>query len=270
MPNEADIMARVRLELGDEPESFQTVIEGDGNTETYDIPVGEIDPASLIAYTVTNNVRTDLTSPANYSFDAESNSITLVSVINPGTFLFVQGYSVGMFTNEEVQQFVRDAVLMHVYGTETRDRYRDVNGFIKYRSTARDIYSLPEIEVLPVAILATINALWTLSTDASTDIDIISAEGTNIPRTQRFAQLHSQISALTDRYKEYCAKLNVGMYRIEMMTLRRVSLTTGRYIPVFTQREYDDTTYPQRHIPQIDSQDEDLNGPPSPAFGMGF
>jgi len=270
MPSEADIIKRVRLELGDEPKGFQTVVEGDSVTTTYDIPVGEIDPATLVVYTLTGSTHTTLSSPGNYTFDQESSSISLHDAIDPGTFLFVQGNSVGMFTDTELQQFVRDAVVQHTYGTSSRHRYRDSHGFIQYEVVERDIYSLPEIEILPVAILASVNALWTLSTDASTDIDIISAEGTNIPRTQRFAQLHTQIAALTDRYRDYCMRLNVGLYRIEMLTLRRVSLSTGRYVPVFTHKEYDDTAYPGRQIPEIDSQDTDPYGPASPAFGMGY
>jgi hypothetical protein len=47
--------------------------------------------------------------------------------------------------------------------------------------------------------------------------------------------------------------MNIGRYKIEMLTLRRVSKTTGRYVPIYIDREFDDwTIYPVRVFPPID------------------
>jgi hypothetical protein len=102
-------------------------------------------------------------------------------------------------------------------------------------------------------------------TDAATDIDITTAEGTHIPRAQRFGQLEQMISALTERYKSLCSLLGVGLYRIEVSNLRRVSRQTGRLVPLYVEREYDDNSLPERIVAPIDRRNADPDGPPSPA-----
>jgi hypothetical protein len=71
-----------------------------------------------------------------------------------------------------------------------------------------------------------------------------------------------QIAALEDRYVKDCLVLNVGPYRMEVGDLRRVSQTTGRLVPLFKARDYDDHRYPVRKLPPIDSQYEDASGVP--------
>jgi hypothetical protein len=68
------------------------------------------------------------------------------------------------------------------------------------------------------------------------------------------------------RYEELCHQLGVGLDRIEMLDLRRVSRQTGRLIPLFVEKEYDDYSLPKRKIPAIDSQNEDASGIPSIAY----
>ena len=81
--------------------------------------------------------------------------------------------------------------------------------------------------------LAEINALWRMAIDASTDVDIQTAEGTNIERSQRYCQLMGMIDELTTHYMQWCGQLNVGMFRDETLEMRRVSQTTGRLVPLF-------------------------------------
>ena len=79
-----------------------------------------------------------------------------------------------------------------------------------------DLSNIPDVEGVLVALRATIDALWALATDAATDIDISSADGTTVPRSQRYRQLREQIDGLTARYNHIAAMLNVGLDRIEM------------------------------------------------------
>jgi hypothetical protein len=180
-----------------------------------------------------------------------------------------EGVAFGMFTDDELEQYVRDALLQHTYGQTDTTRYRDGNGFIQFDRVAKSIQNLPEVEELPVGLLAAINAMWDLITDAATDIDVSTSEGTHIPRSQRFAQMTNAVDRLQSRYREVCAQLNVGLYRIEVMNLRRVSRTNNRLVPIYREREYDETTLPTRIVPEIDSRDLDPDGPPSQAFGQG-
>jgi hypothetical protein len=130
-----------------------------------------------------------------------------------------------------------------------------------------DLSNLPDVEGTLVALRATIDALWALATDASTDIDIASADGTSVPRSQRFTQLREQIDGMTARYNQLCAMLNVGLNSIEMSKIRRVSRTTNRLVPIFEDREYDDYDYPRRQLPPINARDEDESNLQSPIFG---
>jgi len=146
---------------------------------------------------------------------------------------------------------------------------RTVEGFISYVDIPLTMVDLPPVEEQLLVLLVEIECLWALTTDASTDIDITTADGTHIARSQRYLQMRNQIDVLTDKYDTLCAALNVGIHRIEMSTLRRVSRTTGRLVPVYKEREFDDYTLPQRLLPPIDERNADESGIPSPAWA-GF
>ena len=131
--------------------------------------------------------------------------------------------------------------------------------------------NLPDIEEPLLVMLSTINVLWTLANDAATDTDISTAEGTTIDRLGRYQQLIGHIAELTERYERYCGQLNVGLFRNVSVKLRRVSKTTGRYVPIFEDREYDDARWPVRELPPIDNDDLDDSGIPSPLWNsMGY
>lgn len=262
------IRERVRLELGDKAEPFQTVVVGDGETVVYDLPVGlvDTDPAKLKIFTIANNTITPLPS-TEYSLDPLSGSLTLVAPLADGTQMFVEGQSWSLFTDYELDKFINDAQLQHNHNDFVTTRSRNENGFIEYTEVPKTLETLPAIEEVLVALLATIEALWALATDASTDVDISTAEGTHIPRGQRYAQIRSQIDVLTEKYADMAQQLNVGLHRIEVSTLRRVSRSTGRLVPVFTPREYDDHDVPTRQLPPIDQGHRDESGVPSPMYG---
>ena len=266
MATEAALISRIRLELGDNPMPFRGQFRGTGIQKTFDLPAVNVSATGLKAFTVdpTTLAITDLVS-ADYTLDLANGLITLDTVLPRDTQLVVEGNSFSLFTDAEIADFLHEALLQHTNGASDTIRYRDENGFIKYAHYAVTLQNLPEIEELLVALLAATEALWALSTDASTDIDVHTSEGTFVPRSQRYSQVVSQINLLTEKYKTLCAQLNVGLFRIEMSTLRRISKTTGRYVPVYVGREFDDATMPIRVLPEIDTREADPDGPPSPA-----
>lgn len=180
--------------------------------------------------------------------------------------LIIQGDSWSLFSDTELQNYCTDAVNQHCYGRNITERFYDSMGRIKYRDTAMNLSNLPGIEDPLVVDLATINVFYTMSTDTASSFNIHTAEGTNIDRSSQYKQIAGQISLLQDKYERYCAQLNVGMYRGEVMALRRTSLTTGRLVPVFAPAEYDDTRWPARELPPIDKRNEDNSGIPSPLW----
>lgn len=245
---------------------FRGLFRGTGSQKTFDLPAVNISTSFLNAFTVdpVTLAIVDLT-PNDYALDLGNGLIKLNTVLARDVQLVVEGNSFSLFTDAEIIAFLHEALLQHTNAATDTVRYRDEHGFIKYAHYAVTLHNLPEVEEIPVALLASTEALWALSTDASTDIDVHTSEGTFVPRSQRYSQIVSQISLLTEKYKTLCSQLNVGLYRIEISTLRRVSKTTGRLVPVYVEREFDESTMPIRIVPEIDARESDPDGPPSPA-----
>ncbi|MFJ1700400.1 hypothetical protein ACIOHC_36015 [Streptomyces sp. NPDC088252] len=267
MADRASILRRTRTELGDFGSKFRDVFIGTGELDQYDLSA--INVSDLLVSITDASGTTELTAPGDYTLDARIGRILLGTSYAPlpdGMTLTITGSGGGMFSDEDLEQLLTEALLQHTKGRTIRSRYRDEHGFIRYRDEAVTLETLPPVEELPVALLVTLNALWVLATDAAGDVDVSTPDGTQISRRQRYEQIISQISLVEERYRDLCAQLNVGLGRIEMFDLRRVSRTTGRLVPLFKAKEYDDHSLPTRKVPSVDSQDEDASGIPSIAY----
>lgn len=261
-----DLISYVRRDVGDPPEYFKTDTLCDGVTLWFDLPKVNINPTGLLVQTVFNSSLTTLTLNSDYTVDYENGQLILTVPPPNGATLIVTGTSWQLFTDDDLTPICYDAVFQHCYAQTLTERFRDRFGFITYRDMPKTLDNLPRMEEPLLTTLTVINVLWVLATDASTDVDISTAEGTTINRAQRYSQLMGQIEALTERYQMYCGELNVGMFRMETLNLRRVSKWTGRLVPIFRDREYDDHRWPVRELPQIDRRDEDNSGIPSPLW----
>lgn len=208
---------------------------------------------------------TDVT-PTAFTVNADLGKILLGQPIPVNSLLIASGTSWALFSDLDLWQIISDSASQHTYGQVIEERYRDAHGFISYRETPKTLQALPAIEEPLIVMLSVINCLWAMSTDASSDANVQTAEGTNIDRTTRYQHLMQQIAALTDRYQDYCGQLNVGLYRAETLQMRRTSRTTGRLVPLFKSREYDDHRWPVREIPAPDSRNQDNSGVPSPLW----
>jgi len=270
MADVTTLVARVRRELGDLGQPFRDSFTGTGEAGDYDLTETQITTATVDA--VDSVGLTHLVETTDFTIDLVDGRLFLFGVYNPlpvGTTLLINGNTAGMFSDEELTDYVNDAFLQHSSGRTVSKRIRTVEGFISYIDTPLTMVDLPPVEEQLVTLLVEIECLWALTTDASTDIDITTADGTHIARSQRYLQMRNQIDVLTDKYDTLCAALNVGIHRIEMSTLRRVSRTTGRLVPIYKEREFDDYTLPQRLLPPIDERNADESGIPSPAWA-GF
>jgi len=143
------------------------------------------------------------------------------------------------FTDDQLAEFVNTAVLQQTYGRTNST------------GSALTLATLPPVEEYPAALLATIEALWVLATDAAFDIDIHTPEGVTIPRSQRFHQLSYIIDEKKALYKELSSLLGVGMYAVSVYNLRKVSMKTGRLVPFYLPREVEDSTPPDRIYPPM-------------------
>lgn len=261
-----EAIRKIRIEIGDPSRSFETQTIGDGLTSDYDLPKQNIDPDSFQVYVQNGATLTSLYSGVDFQVNTHQGFLELTNPVPSGAILITKGRAWGLFTNEELEHYVKDAARQHCQGRTRKERMRTSQGFISYREEQMNYHNLPEIEEPLLVMLATINVLWTLANDAATDTDISTAEGTTVDRLGRYAQLIGHIQMLTDRYQEYCGQLNVGLYRTTTPRLRRKSYTTGRYVPLFEDREYDDARWPVRELPQIDQENLDDSGIPSPLW----
>ena len=224
----SSLVDRVRLELGDVGKSFVTKFVADGTTNRFKLHYAPLDATTVVVYAGT----TDITST---SFIEESTGILVTEdVLDDMTEVTVSGNYYRYFTGAELTTIVNDALSQHSAG------------HVDSLGRKEGIATLPFIEEYPVAIYATTIALYTLATDSSFDIDIQAPDGVTIPRAQRFRQLMEMMQTRQTQYRELCTHLGVGMYKIDIFSLRRISKATNRYVPVYTPQEVDDRSYPQR------------------------
>lgn len=232
----SDLISRVRLELGDSAKEFTFTATGDGRTKEFYLNTKPVDPYTLLV-TVTENY---VPAPTGYKLEVDQGIIRFQNPINNGDTLTVHGIGYRYFSDDDITRFVNTAVTQHTY--ERTDAY----------GSLVTIGSIPAVEEYPLAILATIEGLWALATDAAFDINITAPDGVVIPRSERFAQLTSMIAQRTEQYKNLCAALNIGLWRIQMGTLRRVSRWTNKLVPVYMAQEFDDARKPERVYLQND------------------
>ena len=239
MANIYDLASRVRLELGDQPKQFSLTFTGDGQTLDFPLAIHPIDPYTLEVYVNSNPVAVT----TGYSLEADVGVVHFVTAPPAGSAILIRGLVYRYFTDDDICQFVNTAVTQHTYNR--------TNGL----GSQMTIALIPAVEEYPLAILATIEALWALATDASFDIDIQAPDGVSIPRSERYRQLTQTIQNRWEQYRQLCSALNIGLWRIEMGTLRRISRTTNKLIPVYMAQEIDDSRRPERVYIQ-----NDLNG----------
>lgn len=271
MADTNSIINRVRREIGDPGEPFQTETQGDGLTRRFELPVNMVGTTGFVAYKVDSyNTRTNLTNISDYSVDYFNGIITLTGTLGLDEQLYVEGTHYNLFSNDEITIYVGDALNKHVGERTISARAYNAGGFIQFVTLPVTLSTLPPVEEPLVALLACIDIFWTMATDAATDIDVVTAEGTSIPRSQRYRQIMAHLQMLNGRYQQLCEQLNVGFFRIEMNNLRRVSKTTGRYVPIYVDREFDDHSWPVRELPPIDVHNRDSSGIANPMYGRTY
>ena len=187
--------------------------------------------ATAIVPTVTSNISSAITIEEGVGvITIQTNAVP----INNSTIV-VTGQAYRYFTDSEISYYVNVAFIEHAAHTT------DSNG-----SRVTQVSLLPPIDEYPLVLLASTMALYTLANDSAFDIDIISPDGVSIPRSERYRQLTEMIQMRKDQYKELCSMLGVGLFRIETLTLRRISRMTNRLVPVYRPQEIDDWSIPQR------------------------
>jgi hypothetical protein len=224
----ASLVERVRFELGDMPKSFVTQFISDISTNRYRLEYAPVDGPNVQVFK--NGV--DISDQC--AIEEHTGVLVLDALPEIDDEFTVTGNYYRYFTTAELEKIVESALTQHAG--------RDVDALGRKITIA----NLPVIEEYPVALYATTLALYTLATDASFDINIFAPDGVTIPRSERYRQLMEMIDARQTQYRELCIQLGIGMYNIEVFSLRRISQRTNRYVPIYRPQEVDDRSHPQR------------------------
>lgn len=232
MPILSSLVARVRMELGDLGQSFVETIVADGTTERFQLQHSPLDGLGLTVLVDTPTSQVNVSATA--SVEEQSGVLVLANPPAAASTLLISGTFFRYFTNSELETTLETAFAQHS-ARRTDSLGRELT-----------LYNLPFVEEYPLAILATTLALYTLATDAAFDIDIQAPDGITIPRSERYRQLMEVMRTRQAQYQELCVQLGIGMYSIDVFTLRRQSKMTGRYVPVFIAQEVDDRSWPKR------------------------
>lgn len=224
----SSLVERVRLELGDLGKSFVVQFMADGSTNRFQLQYAPIDGLNLNVFVNGTDVSSTV------SVEEQTGTIVFDVLPDDGDLIVVSGTYFRYYTTPEMEYFVTAAIQQH--------------GARKVDSDGRSITvaTLPPLEEYPVALFASTLALYTLATDASFDINIFAPDGVTIPRSERYRQLMEMVESRREQYRELCTQLGIGLYAIEVFSLRRISKMTNRYVPVYKPQEVDDKSYPQR------------------------
>ena len=212
---------RLRYELGDIGRSFVYQFVADGTTNRFLIPYSPLDGVNLAINQDGEDVSTEV------EVEEATGHIVFDTTPAAGDVIVVAGNYFKYFTETEISQYISDAFAQHT--TFHTDSY----------GRTISILTLPAVEEYPVIIHASTLALYTLATDASFDIDIQAPDGVMIPRSERYRQLMQMIEVRKNQYKELCSQLSIGLYKIDVFSLRRISKTTNEYVPMFEPQEID-------------------------------
>lgn len=235
------LISRVRVELGDLGKSFVTQFVADGSTNRFRLHYAPLDATTVEVQIkrISNGVTSDITANANIE---ESTGVLILLENNgetplipaDGDELTVSGNYYRYFTGADITRLINDAFKEHS------------NNAIDSTGRKMTLDTLPANEEYPLTIYATTLALYTLATDAAFDIDIAAPDGVSIPRSERYRQLMDMVQTRHQQYRELCSLMGIGLFRIEVFELNRISKTTNRLVPKYLPQEVDDRSYPQR------------------------
>lgn len=234
------IMEIARTYLRDYPKFFQVSFDAVGRT--YELGNPNIESSSLwIATYPTGGNPTEITSDTSastyYSLDDRNGIIRFNRSFSSSTKIMVEGYYYEWVLPKDLEYFAGHAIEQHTYNLDT------------------PLELVAPIVLDTIGMATVVETLWGLLTEYSRDIDVTTSESIHIPASQRFRMVQSMLDYWTRNYSQQARALNIGIERIEIMNLRRVSRTTGLLVPIYKAREVGDYGPVERQFPEINSGD---------------
>lgn len=212
-------MELARNYLRDFPKFFQTTFEAIGRT--YELGQTNIDPDNVWIATTVGASATELTA-TDYHLDNRNGILRLTSTPASGTKILIEGYYYEWVLPADLQFYAERSINFHM-------------------PTIRIPLEQASAAVLDVVGLgALVEALQALMTEYARDIDVSTSESVHIPSSQRFRMLQNLCQQWETEYRKHANNLNIGPERIDQFSLRRVSRTTNRYVPLYVSKEIGD------------------------------
>jgi hypothetical protein len=210
------VVELARTYLRDFPKFFQVSFDAVGRT--YELGQTNIDPDSVWIATTTGASATELTTDG-YSLDHRNGILRLGNTPSSGTKLLVEGYYYEWILPEDLEYYAQRSMNFH----------KNTVGipFEQVNNAVLDVVGLG----------ALVEALQALMTEYARDIDVMTSESIHIPGSQRFRMLQALVGQWEAEYRRHANNLNIGPEKIDQFSLRRVSRTTNRYVPLYVAKE---------------------------------
>jgi hypothetical protein len=230
---DVEMASGVRSLVRDFPQYFE-VEEGPVQVLTIRLPHPLVSPGSLQVYVTPD---ADPTTPAltdKWQLDERNGILKLTDESYIGQRVLVAGYHYIWFSDSDVARAVQN-----------------ISDEVLYTTPGQDLSEVDPAVSEVAQMGAVVRLLWSLCIELALDIDVSTPEGMFIPAHQRYAQVLQMMQYWENEYQTRAQSLNLGYGALEVFKLRRVALTTGRYVPMYQNREIDDPRWPKRLYPPI-------------------
>lgn len=232
MATTADITTIARNYLRDFPKFFQ--LDFDPVGRTYDLGKPNVDRESLwVAYTPSGGGAASVVPSSMYDVD-ERNGLLRLATIPDVEHIMVEGYYYEWLTPADLEFYAEMAVELIMHNLDTT------------------LSNVAPAVANVIGMYTIVQALWGLLNEYSRDIDVITSESVHIIASQRYRMVSDMLHRWTSEYNKLAASLNIGLNRVEVVNLRRVSRTTNRLVPLYKAREVGDYSPIERLWPPID------------------
>lgn len=233
MATKADITTTARTYLRDFQKPFRQTFVPMG--KLYDLGKPNIEESTLyVAYLPSGETSASVLVSDQYSVDARNGQLRLVPQLGTNDTLMVEGYYYEWLLPADLDFYADMAINLNTH-----------NLSVPLANMAPAVADVVGIHTL-------VQALWGLLSEFSRDIDVITSESVHIQSSQRYRMVSSLLDYWMAEYNRRAQALNIGLERLEVVNLRRVSRTTNRLVPLYKQREVGDYGPIERIWPGVD------------------
>jgi hypothetical protein len=231
--------------LRDFPKFFQVSFDAVGRTYELGSPNIDADSLWVASYTTGSpvTITSNTSASTNYSLDSRNGILRFNTTPSASASILVEGYYYEWVLPSDLEFYANRSIEQHVYNLDL------------------PLESMSAIVIDTIGMHCVVESLWGLLTEYSRDIDISTSESVHIPASQRFRMVQSLLDYWTKAYERQAKSLNIGLERIEIMNLRRVSRSTNRFVPIYKAKELGEYGPIERLFPEVSKGTIDIEEP---------